>query len=91
MSEITRRMIPGKLLVVDADQDRENDIVIPKSISGLASKTREVRVILSGKAPEGEAQIEDGQLLKVHTGGTAVDVDGVTMTMINYSQILYIY
>jgi len=90
MSYLTRRMISGKVLIhlPESPKPDINGLVVAESAT---AKSHDVRVFQSGQAPEGEPQIEDGQIIKVTNGGSKVNIDGVEMLLINYSQILYIY
>lgn len=82
---MNRRTIPGKLLVVKIDEPEGTIIKIKKKTETVQSK-----VLMAGKAPEGEYQIEDGQIIQHLMGGQSVFIDDVDMMLIDWSQILYI-
>lgn len=81
---ISRRMIPERLLIVPVEK-KEGIIKVPDTKKLVI----DAKIIMSGKAPEGEHQPEDGDLIKCTMGGQPVNIDGVEMTLIHYSQILY--
>jgi len=83
-NSISRRMVPGKLLVIAVEKE-EGAIKGTKA----AEPVIDARIVMSGKAPEGEHQPEDGDLIKYQRGGQQVNIESVEMTLINYSQILY--
>lgn len=81
----SRRSIPEKLLVVPI----ENESVI--KIIGDLPKTIDVKVILTGRSPEGEPQPNDGDKLTIIRGGRKVNIGDIELTQIDYKQILYIH
>ncbi len=83
---MNRRMIPGKLLVFPENKSADSLIKVE-----YVKPSIDVKVYLSGKAPEGEPQIEDGQIIKIIPGGQKYDINGSIMLLIPYSQVLYIY
>lgn len=82
---MNRRTIPGKLLVIKIDEPEGAIIKIKKKTEVVRSK-----VFMAGRAPEEEAQIEDGQIIQHLIGGQSAFIDDVDMTLIDWSQILYI-
>lgn len=82
---MTRRTIPGKLLVIKVN---EPEGIIKK----LEKKTEVVRsmVVLAGRAPEDENQIEDGMIVQHTMGGQKVTLDDMEHTLIGWEQILYV-
>lgn len=84
---LTRRMIPEKLLIVPVEEKQDGLVFVPKK----KTEVIEAKIIMSGKAPDGEHQPEDGDLIQCSMGGQPVNIDGVYMTLIHYSQILYFH
>ena len=83
---MNRRTIPNKLLIVPVKE--ESDII---NVSTKHKDAVTGKVYLSGRAPENDPQVEDGQTIQYRRGGTNCLIDDVEMILIDYGQILYIY
>lgn len=82
---MNRRVIPEKLLVIKVNEPEG-------TIKKLEKKTEVVRsmVVMAGRAPEGETQIEDGTIIRHTLGGQKVVLDDMEHTLIGWGQILYV-
>ena len=84
--ELNPRMIQGKVFVSVYEEPVGSVIRIKTNRNAVLGK-----VYMSGKAPEGETQLEEGNIVQYSLGGQKVQVGAQVLTFIDYKQVLYIY
>ena len=85
-TELNPRMIQGKVFVSVYEEPVGSVIRIKTNRNAVLGK-----VYMSGKSPEGETQLEEGNIVQYSLGGQKVKVGDEVLNFIDYKQVLYIY